>query len=103
MRPMENFSNWLTDMDWGWWPVLHLRPQKNQDIDNRVLAKITPYFGSGAGLIIFFLGGVSSYSVSNFILSLLIGWVAFFLVYKITCATAWNKRAARLRAEEIKK
>jgi hypothetical protein len=103
MRPIEDFANWLTDVDWGWWPVLHLRPQKNQNIDNRVLIKITPSFGSGAGLIIFFLGGFSSYSIGNLILSLFIGWIAFFLAYKITCATAWNRRAERLRAEEAEK
>ncbi len=98
MRPIENLSNWLTDMDWGWWPVLHLRPQKNQNINNRVLLKITPYFGSVSGVIIFFPGFVGHYSVISFTFSIIFGWIAFFLVYKVTCAAAWNKRAANLRS-----
>jgi len=27
---LENLINGLTDMDWGWWPVLFLRPPKTK-------------------------------------------------------------------------
>ncbi len=99
MKPIEDFSNWLTDMDSGWWPLVNLRPQKNKNIDNTVLFKITPFFGSVSGVIIFFLCE-GSYSILNFTLSLLLGWVAFFIVYKFSFAIAWNRRASRLRAAE---
>jgi hypothetical protein len=101
MRPIEDFSNWLTDMDWGWWPLLHLRPKKNQDMDNRLLFKLTPFFGSVAGIIIFAGGCFGRYSVLGFVLCISFGWLVFFLSYKASFAAAWNRRAARLRAAEI--
>lgn len=97
MRPIIRFANWLTDMDWGWWPVVHLRPPKDHNIDNRVLFRITPYFGSVAGIIIFLMGFAPNYSIGSLLISFLIGWPTFFLLYKWTFAAAWNQRAADLR------
>lgn len=100
MRSLEDFLNWLTDMDSGWWPLLHLRPQKNQDIDNRALFKITLCFGLIPGVGLFLLGSFGPRSVNSFIISIVAGWIAFFLIYKVTCAAAWNRRARRLRSGE---
>jgi hypothetical protein len=96
---LENFMNKLNDMDWGWWPVLFLRPSKDKDIDNLVLFKLTLLFGSLVGLI-GWLAYIWRYKVISWggaVLFFLIGWILFFLVYKFTFAYFWNRRAKRLR------
>ena len=103
MRQIEDFMNRLTDMDWGWWPVVSLRPPKDGDIDNRVLLKITPVFGSAAGLLILairFLEPRVTLTPIIVIIHLVIGWVAFFFIYKFTFAYFWNRRARRMRSSQ---
>jgi hypothetical protein len=101
---LENFMNWLTDMDWGWWPVLFLRPPQDKDMDNRVLLKMTLFSGSVVGLLFLLVvvfGATEALTLSDvifaIILCLLAGWVLFFVVYKLTFAYFWNRRARRLR------
>jgi len=101
---LENFMNALTDMDWGWWPVLFLRPQKDQEMDNRMLLKLTLVFGSLVGvlfLLVLILGATRPLTLSDiltFILfCLLFGWVLFFVIYKATFAYFWDRRARPLR------
>ena len=102
MRQIENFMNWLTDMDWGWWPVISFRPPKERDIDNRVLFKISPVFGGAAGLILLLLFAFrhfTSITAGKAVLFYLAGCGAFFLFYKFTFAYFWNRRAKRLRMQ----
>ncbi len=98
---IENFMNQLTDMDWGWWPVLFLRPAKEMDIDNITLLKLSMVFGSSIGLlfllVVFLTSGVTTWGI--FLFCILLGWLLFFVVYKITFAYFWNRRARRLRGE----
>ncbi len=96
MNRLFTFMNWLTDMDWGWWPVLHCRPARDRDIDFRVLLKVTPLFGSVAGILIVAASphlrtpiGMAACITSS--------WVMFFVLYRITFAMAWNRRAKELR------
>ncbi len=98
MESVVRYLNKLTDMDWGWWPLLHLRPEKDEDIDNIVLLKITPVFGTFATLIAILPNLPLSVQLS--ITVLLCCWVAFFVVYKFTFAAAWNKRARMLRGHD---
>ena len=103
MQRIEDFMNWLSDMDWGWWPVLSLRPPKNQDIDNSVLLKISLVFGIVPGQLAFVIDVVLKMVKPTFLLlGLLIvgGWIAFILVYKTTIACFWNRRARRICAEQ---
>ncbi|MBI5954102.1 MAG: hypothetical protein HY865_20790 [Chloroflexi bacterium] len=98
---IENFMNGLTDMDWGWWPVLSLRPAKDKDIDNVVLLKLSLIFGSSIGifflLIVFLTTGVMTWGI--FLFCILLGWLLFFVVYKVTFVYFWNRRARRIRGE----
>jgi hypothetical protein len=98
---IENFMNQLTDMDWGWWPVLFLRPAKDRDIDNVILLKLSMVFGSSIGILflltVFLTSGVMTWGI--FLFCILLGWLLFFVVYKITFAYFWNRRAGRLRGE----
>jgi hypothetical protein len=108
MRRIEDFMNWLTDMDFGWWPVLSLRPPKDRDIDNRVLFKISPVFGSLTGFVIFGLsypqmmraGSFSEFAavIADVMIWYLFGCFVFFVGFKFTFAYFWNRRARRLRS-----
>jgi len=101
MEQIEHFMNWMTDMDWGWWPVVRLRPQKERDIDNKVLLQISPIYGTPAGLLLFFLFSGHPRTIFTLIilpLAVLVGWGLFFITYKSTFAYFWNRRASRLRS-----
>ena len=101
MDTIEKLMNNLTDKDWGWWPVLFLRPTKDVDIDNVILFKLSLVFGSIIGvfllLMVFLKTGVITFSTSLF--SIASGWLLFFVVYKVTFVYFWNRRARRLRKE----
>ncbi len=101
---LEDFMNRLTELDWGWWPVVFLRPPKNKDIDNRVLFKMTLFFGTVAGvaiwLILYWRFKVTAWS--SIALTFILGWFLFFLGYKLTFAYFWNRRARRLRKSDKK-
>jgi hypothetical protein len=95
MNKIIDFMNWLTDIDGGWWPLLKCRPNKNEYIDSKVLAKITPFFGTLTGIIIVFLS--KSYNdPSHVAISIALGWLSFFILYRITFSVAWNIRADML-------
>jgi hypothetical protein len=97
MRPLEELMNSLTDMDWGWWPVVFLRPPKHKDMDMVVLLKMTCFFGPMTALVVllgrFMRMGRATLSATD----LLLCCVFFFVLYKFTFAIAWNRRAKRLR------
>jgi hypothetical protein len=103
LDPLEEFMNKLTDMDWGWWPVLAWRPQKNQDIDDLLLCKLSLVFGSLIGLVGWLVDIVkySRISLGYAINIILLGWILFFLAYKFSFAIMWNRRARRLRRKNI--
>jgi hypothetical protein len=96
---IENFMNKLTDMDWGWWPVLFLRPAKDKDIDNLVLLKMSLIFGSVIGilLLLLYLALTRTSTLGCIVFFILLGWILFFINYKFTFAYFWNRRARRLR------
>ena len=96
MKALIDFMNWLTDMDWGWWPLLSTRPPREKPIDVPVLARITPFFGTVLGLLIALIGHHLASPV-RIALDLVLGWVVFFTGYRLTFAVAWNSRAKLLR------
>ena len=96
MNRLLNFMNWLTDMDWGWWPLLKYRPAKDAYIDCRVLIKITPFFGTLTGLI--FVSLLNAYDKPGVILlNIVLGWLIFFIFHRLTFSIAWNYRADDIR------
>lgn len=103
MRKLEDTMNWLTDMDWGWWPIVSLRPPKDRDIDNKVLLRISLVAGTGMGLLVFLTmaaGRTLPVTPQYFIAFIVLGIAVFFVLYKVTFAYCWNRRAARLRNAE---
>lgn len=103
MRKLEDFMNQLTDMDWGWWPVLFLRPPKDRDIGNVVMLKMTLWFGTLVGLAVWLIPtrGAPGLTATEIVRLILCAWVAFFLGYKFTFAIFWNRRAKRLRSTKL--
>lgn len=103
MRKLENFMNRLTDMESGWWPFLRLRPEMDQLLDNRLLFKLSIYYGPlyGAILSLVVISRISVLSwltvVAGVLLNIALFTVLFFAFYKYTFAIFWNRRARRLR------
>ncbi len=108
---IEEFVNWLNDMDWGWRPVLSLRPPKDRDMDNRLLVKLSLIFGSAIGaffsalfLFVDVTTGNGTITIGDILFDALYylpaGWILFFLVFKMTFAYFWNRRARRLRRNQ---
>ena len=98
MNKLVDVLNWLSDQDWEWWPLVGLRPPKDEDISNLLVLRLTPFFGTLSGLAI---AGVAGHlrSPPHLLLDLVIGWVAFFVLYRASFAPAWNARARSLRAQ----
>jgi hypothetical protein len=101
---LEEFMNRLTDMDWGWWPILGLRLPKDRDMDNPVLLRLSLLYGSIVGalfLSVFVIGATEMLTTGDVIFAvvfcMLLGWILFFVIYKTTFAYFWNRRARRLR------
>jgi len=98
MKPIIDALNWLSDQDWGWWPLLKYRPPKSEIISNVLVAKLTPLFGTLSGLAI---AAIAQHlrSVPYLSLDIAIGWVAYFVIYRASFVPAWNSRARSLRGE----
>ena len=88
----------LTDADWAWWPLVHLRPAKYQLMTGGFVAKLTLVYGTMAALLLVALiwnGGERNPAV---LLSFaLLAMVAFFVVYRLTFARWWNERATQFQ------
>ena len=91
--------NSLTDQDWGWRPFLFLRPDKEQDMTNTLLLKMTFCFGSSLAALLLLLRWLVEHTITPAcIAAVVVGcWVGFLLAYKFTFAIFWNRRARRLR------
>ena len=98
---IEAFMNKLTDIDWGWWPVVFLRPAKDKDIDNVILLKLSLVFGSAIALFWLLLVFLRKEFITSgtFVSAFILGWLFFFVGSKISYVYFWNRRARRLRKE----
>ena len=99
MKALIDLLNRLSDQDWEWWPLVRLRPPQDEDISSRLVMRLTPFFGTLSGLAIAAVAG-HLLSVHYLLLELVVGWVAFFVLYRISFAPAWNVRARSLRSKE---
>lgn len=95
---IEAWANWLTDWDWAWWPFLFLRPVRSAPISTLRVARMAIYFAPIVGLGVMF--GISALR-GSFDVGVTAGGiaainVALFLLFRLTFAFFWNRRAARL-------
>ena len=101
MDALERLANWMTDMDWGWWPFLHLRPPKDERLSTLRVVKMALHYGPAVGLIalaIIYVRARSMVSATFAGAVLLSSLVVFFVGFRVTFAYFWNRRAERLRA-----
>lgn len=103
MSRLEDAMNRMSDLDAGWWPFLHLRPARNQRMENRWLAGMALRYGLPFGALVYgwyvfidFLPRSPAWAA----ICVLTATAFFFLVYKFTFAVAWNRRAERLATED---
>jgi hypothetical protein len=100
MNEIDNWMNWLSDQDWSWWPLKSMRPLKNSEIDDLRLLKMSCAIAPLMAVLIL----IPSWGMTNLVgLKLIVSVLgltfgSFFLVYKLTFAYAWNRRARRLRS-----
>lgn len=96
MHKFINFMNKLTDMDWGWWPFLFLRPEKNEHMTTLLVLKMSLLFGSFYGLLF----GIYIFTKTNSfldIIEVIVFFIIFFFIfYRLTFAIFWNIRAKKL-------
>lgn len=123
---LENFFNWLSDMDWGWGPLLHLRPPKNVRMTFGFWLKLLGYCVLFAAPIGAILGSFLAYydyaiakhhepkippvivtenwinkSSPQMVLSDCALLIAFCILICVCQHWAWNRRADRLNREGI--
>lgn len=102
MRRLVDAMNRVSDVDAGWWPFLHLRPARNERMDNRRLARMALSYGVPIGLILYgwyVYVGFMPLSPAWPIACIVVAIAFLFVVYKFTFALAWNRRADWLRSE----
>jgi len=100
MKPIIDSLNWLSDQDWNWWPLLKLRPSQHDRITDRVVLKLTAFFGTLSGLAIVAIARHYS-SAEHVLIDMAIGWAAFYAIYRVTFVPAWNVRARRLADRRV--
>jgi hypothetical protein len=108
MERWDDKLNELSDTDWGWFPFLFLRPQKQSEMDIPFLIKLTLFFSPHGAIFfglmfwVFYRFGVfpNSFLMPFFVLTFILYNIAFFLSYQWIVAPAWNRRARKLQAEQ---
>ena len=101
MRRIESMINWLTDIDWMWWPLLSLRPKRTDRFSPRLkvlLSIMVVVIGHGVVIIFRVSGGKSvplGVAAVITVVLLILAFAWFSLV-----ARCWNNRAARLAGNE---
>jgi hypothetical protein len=98
---LEQFANYLADMDREWWPFLFLRPEPHERMSSLRVAALAALYGVLAGLIVNVVLVASGRSADSFnpLLFPVGATFGFFVVYRFTFAYFWNRRAARLSAD----
>ena len=101
---LESSLNALADMDWGWWPLLRLRPQRHERMTTGRVALISVAFSTLLTIAVFsaiaLRSGITPDFWARFTLVALASPPTFFVIYRLTFAVAWNVRAERLHREE---
>jgi hypothetical protein len=98
---LEQFANYLNDMDREWWPFLFLRPEPHERMSSLRVAALAALYGVLAGLFVNVVLVASGHRADSFnpLLFPVGATLGFFVVYRFTFAYFWNRRAARLSAD----
>ena len=99
---MIDFANGLTDEDKTWFPILFLRPEKDEKMTNSLVEILSLFYGVTGGVSLYLVLkalGILSGIPALLILSI-IGVVGVFAIYRLVFARSWNSRAEKLQAEQ---
>jgi hypothetical protein len=111
MQWLENAINWVSDQDWAWWPMLFLRPAKNEVMTTARIWKIAVYVGTltvaivALPYIVRFLRCdcvLFNNPQLTFLAFTFFIYTIIFIMYRFMVATAWNRRALRLQKQKRK-
>ena len=101
MEKFINYANALTDMDKTWFPILFLRPEKDEKMTNSLVGILALYYGLTGSISLYLLlkyagilSGVLPLVIMSFVLV-----VGAFVGYRAIFAFSWNSRAETLKAE----
>ena len=99
---LEEVVNLFSDMDREWWPFLFMRPAPHQRMTSVRVAALATLYGGFVGMlanvIVALTASAGSPRLGVHVFPLLTT-ACFFVVFRLTIAFFWNRRAARLAAE----
>ena len=97
---LEDRINALSDQDWAWWPLLSLRPRRDEALSEARLFLIAILFGglcaTAAVALLWLLFGPPLPLAAASIAA--VTFALFYLAARLTLFRSWNRRAARLGA-----
>lgn len=97
---LESAVNWLSDRDWFWWPVLFLRPARNEPFSWALIIGLS-FFGSlVAHSVVLLLRHLmhKPFLPERIVYVHTVVFLFSLLLYYIH-AKCWNSRASRLKRE----
>jgi hypothetical protein len=96
-REIEEMTNSVSDLDREWWPFGFLRPARCMRMSSLRVAFIAALYGVFVGMLANVMVAVSIGVGDRSPLTMpLYTTVGFFIVYRLTFAYFWNRRAERL-------
>ena len=103
---LEDILNWVSDQDHQWWPFLFLRPEQNQRMSALRVLAVSCLLGTFAGMLAnVAIALTAARATERLSVLALPPWLTlplassalFFLFFRYTFASSWNRRAERLR------
>jgi glucose uptake protein GlcU len=101
MDRLIEFANNFSDTDRNWWPILRLRPGKDEKMTNSLVGMLALFYGLTGSVSLYLLlkalGRIEGFS-ALLILSIVFV-VGGFILYRVSFAYSWNRRADTLQAD----
>lgn len=96
---LESLANKLSDSDSEWWPFVFLRPAQHQRFDSVRCLTLAVLQGLPATTLALFIGTLAGEHLNGprLVMFPLCVCAMLFLLFRLTFAFFWNKRADRLR------
>ena len=102
MEKLIDIANGLTDTDKTWFPILFLRPEKDEKMTNTLVGILAIFYGLTGSISLYLilkyldvLTGILPLAILSFVFV-----VGVFIIYRVIFAFSWNSRAERLQAEQ---
>ncbi|HEX6272541.1 MAG TPA: hypothetical protein VFZ53_05860 [Polyangiaceae bacterium] len=98
---LEQILNTVNDHDGQWWPFVFLRPEQEERMTSLRVAALSLLLGMFFGMLANVVVALTSSPLvprPHVLLFPLATALGFFVIFRVTFAYSWNRRAARLRA-----